>query len=165
MRSRRAQARDVLALDQHRAVGGAELPGHQVEIGRLAGAVRPDDGGELARKESAGDVVDRDMAAEADGQPRVSSDGIIRAVPRSETSFTALILRRPLSKTKGLEGWSSPHRPQGLLARPSRRRALRGSSGRGRKASSLVADRDIHILDFELAGEFGDAPRRPSDRP
>ena len=38
---RRAQARDVLAIDHHRAVGSAELAGHQVEIGRLASPFGP----------------------------------------------------------------------------------------------------------------------------
>ena len=65
---RRAQAGHVLPVDQDRAVGGAQLARDQVEVGRLAGAVRPDDGGELAGPEGAGDVIDRDMAAEADGQ-------------------------------------------------------------------------------------------------
>src|SRR6185437_17054428 len=60
---RGAQAGDILARDQHRPAGSCELARDQVEVGGLAGAVRPDDGGELARKESARDAVDRDMAA------------------------------------------------------------------------------------------------------
>ena len=63
-----AQTRDVLALDHDRTLGGAQLARYQVEIGRLARAVRPDDGGELAGPEGAVDMVDRDMAAEPDGQ-------------------------------------------------------------------------------------------------
>src|ERR1700722_587791 len=65
----RAQAGDVLALEEERPIRGGKLPRHQVEIGGLAGAVRPHNGGKLARKESAGDVIDRHMAAEADGKP------------------------------------------------------------------------------------------------
>src|SRR6185312_16981402 len=58
---RGAQAGDVLAANQDGALRGGQLARHQVEIGGLAGAVLPDDGGELARKESARDAVDRDM--------------------------------------------------------------------------------------------------------
>ena len=95
------------AVDQHRAVGGAELAGHQIEVGRLARAVRPDDGGQLAGPERAGHVIDRDMTAEADGQ----------------------------------------------------------AAGFQRRASSLVADRDVHVLDLDLARRAPESPRRRWDRP
>jgi hypothetical protein len=66
---RHRQPRDVLAVQEDRAFGRRELPGHQVEIGGLAGAVRPDDGGQFvpARKAQL-TRVDRHVPAEADGQ-------------------------------------------------------------------------------------------------
>src|SRR5271166_3820799 len=65
---RRAEAGRFASVDQDSAVGRAQLPRDQVEIGRLARAVRPDDGGELAGAERARDVIDCDMSAEADGE-------------------------------------------------------------------------------------------------
>ncbi|MGY2931557.1 hypothetical protein ACVWZ6_001159 [Bradyrhizobium sp. GM6.1] len=59
---------DVGAVEQNAAARCAELAGDQVEISGLAGAVRADDRGEFARAEAASDAVDRDMAAEADGE-------------------------------------------------------------------------------------------------
>ena len=43
---------DVLAVDEHRAGAGAQLAGDQVEVGRLAGAVRADDRRERAGREA-----------------------------------------------------------------------------------------------------------------
>jgi hypothetical protein len=58
----------VLAKQFHRATGRGQLAGNQVEVSSLARAVGADDGGECARTERAGHPVDRDVAAEADGQ-------------------------------------------------------------------------------------------------
>src|SRR6267142_2052543 len=66
--ARRPHARDVFAEEQHLAAGRGELAGDQVEVGGLAGAVRPDDRGERAGPELAGHRIDGDMAAEADRQ-------------------------------------------------------------------------------------------------
>jgi hypothetical protein len=59
---------DVGAIQLHRALARAELPGDEIEVGRLARAVRPDDRRQRARLECAADVVDGDVAAEADRQ-------------------------------------------------------------------------------------------------
>src|SRR5262249_1991700 len=64
----RCEARDVVAVEQHVAGARGELTGDQVEIGGLAGTVRPDDRGELAGPEQAADGIDGDMTAEADGE-------------------------------------------------------------------------------------------------
>src|SRR6185437_10595393 len=65
---RRRQARYVAAVEQYRARAGAQLARDQVEIGGLAGAVRPDDRGEGAAVEGATDAVNRDMSPKPDGQ-------------------------------------------------------------------------------------------------
>src|ERR1700738_3867706 len=65
---RRGKRGDVTAIEQDVAFARAQLSGDQVEIGGFAGAVGPDNGGQLARPKNAADAVDRDMAAEADGQ-------------------------------------------------------------------------------------------------
>ena len=65
---RRRLARQVAPAQRHRSRRRLELPGDQVEVGGLAGAVRSDDGGQRARLERAGHAVDRDVAAETDGQ-------------------------------------------------------------------------------------------------
>ena len=65
---RRAQARDVGAVEDDRAAARAQLAGDEIEIGRLAGAVGPNDRREFTRTESARNAVDGDMAAEADGE-------------------------------------------------------------------------------------------------
>ena len=50
----------------HAARAGLDLPGDQIEVGRLAGAVGADDGGERARRKRAGDSTHRHVPAEAD---------------------------------------------------------------------------------------------------
>jgi hypothetical protein len=62
------ELRDVGAVEQDAAAGGAQLSGDQIEIGGLAGPVGADDGGQLTRPKRATDAVDRDVAAEANGQ-------------------------------------------------------------------------------------------------
>ena len=95
---RGAEPRHVLPLDQDRAVRGGELPRHEVEVGRLAGAVGPDDGGELAGPEGAGDVVDRNVAAEADGQvPRLERRG--HRLLRIGMSMSSILSSRVSSST------------------------------------------------------------------
>ena len=47
--ARRRQRGDVLAVQQHAALAGGQLARDQVEVGRLARAVGPDDGGQRAR--------------------------------------------------------------------------------------------------------------------
>src|SRR5947208_8715 len=65
---RSRQARQVLAVEQNLAGAGAQLPRDQIEVSGLAGAVRSDDGGELARTKRACHRVHGDMSAEADRQ-------------------------------------------------------------------------------------------------
>jgi len=65
---RRGKLRDIGAVEQDTAAGGAQLSGDQIEIGGLAGAVGTDDRGQLTRPKGATDVVDRNMSAEANGQ-------------------------------------------------------------------------------------------------
>jgi hypothetical protein len=60
--------RQVAPIERHRARARPELPRDQVEVGRLARPVRPDDGRQRARREGAADAVDGHVAAEADGQ-------------------------------------------------------------------------------------------------
>ena len=74
---RRAERGDVDAVDEDFAAGRAQLARHQVEIGRLAGAVGADDRRQLARPERAAHRVDRDMPAEADGEVPVSREGVM----------------------------------------------------------------------------------------
>src|SRR5207248_5593791 len=59
---------EVASIERDGARAGFQLAGDQVEVGGLARAVRPHDGGQRPRLEAAGDGVDRDVAAEADGQ-------------------------------------------------------------------------------------------------
>ncbi len=68
MRSGARKPGDVGAVEVDAAVGGAQLSGDQIEIGGLAGAVGADDGRQLARPKRAADTVDRDVAAEANGE-------------------------------------------------------------------------------------------------
>jgi hypothetical protein len=65
---RRGKSGDIGAVEQDAAAGRTELPGDQVEVGGLAGAVGADNGGQLTGTEAAADRVDRDVAAEANGQ-------------------------------------------------------------------------------------------------
>ena len=65
---RRAKAGNVLAVHQHAPGRGLQLARHQVEIGGLAGAVRPHDHGECAGIKIGRHGVHRDVAAEADAQ-------------------------------------------------------------------------------------------------
>jgi hypothetical protein len=74
----------VLALEDA-ALGRFQLARDEVEPGRLAGAVRADDDGQLARHEGAGDVVDRRVPAEADGQVLgADGGGFMSALPESD---------------------------------------------------------------------------------
>src|SRR6185295_7067170 len=65
---RGGEARDVFAEEGDAAGRRRQLPGDEVEVGGLAGAVRPDDRGQRARLESTADAIHRDVTAEADGQ-------------------------------------------------------------------------------------------------
>ena len=55
-----SRRRDVGVADEDGAAGGVVEPGEAVHQGRLAGAGRPHDGGELAAREVDGDGVERD---------------------------------------------------------------------------------------------------------
>jgi len=66
--ARGGEAGDVLAVQLHGARGRGQLPRDQVEIGRLARAVRPHDRGERARPEGTRHAIDGRMAAEPDGE-------------------------------------------------------------------------------------------------
>jgi hypothetical protein len=59
---------DVMSVQLHGARGRRQLAGDQVEIGRLARAVRPHDRGECAGLERARHAIDGRMAAEPDGE-------------------------------------------------------------------------------------------------
>src|SRR6185369_5351399 len=63
---RNAFGRDVGAVEPDRAGARAQLPRDQVEVRRLAGAVRADDRGQRPGSEPARDTVDGDVAAEPD---------------------------------------------------------------------------------------------------
>ena len=62
--ARRQQMRDVLAVENDAARCRREEAGDQIEEGRLAGAVRADDGAQLAGLDRHRDIVDGDQAAE-----------------------------------------------------------------------------------------------------
>ena len=64
----RREPRDVLPVEQDLTRARGKLPGDQVEIGGLAGAVRPDDRGQLAGPERATHRIDGHVAAEANGE-------------------------------------------------------------------------------------------------
>jgi hypothetical protein len=64
----RAPPGDVPALEEDTAFARAILPAQQVEEGRLARPVGPDDGLQGERGDVQADVIDRDVAAEADGE-------------------------------------------------------------------------------------------------
>jgi hypothetical protein len=86
------EAGDVLPVQMHRARRRRKLTGHQVEIGRLAGAVRADDGGERSRLKRAADAVDGHMAAEANGQvARLKNRSGHLRPPRDAAYFGAVI--------------------------------------------------------------------------
>ena len=78
---RRAQAGDVHAVEQHVAGAGRQLAGDEIEIGGLAGAVGPDDGGERAGLERGAHGVDGDVAAEADGEAARFQNRVRHAPP------------------------------------------------------------------------------------
>ena len=65
---RGAQPCDVFTLQPYRPRRRAQLARQQVEVGRLAGAVRPDDGRQRARTELGRHIVDRRVAAETNAQ-------------------------------------------------------------------------------------------------
>ena len=60
------QAGHVLAGDAHRAAGGLQAAGQDVEAGRLAGAVRAHDAVQFAGLDRKRDVLEHDAVAEAD---------------------------------------------------------------------------------------------------
>src|SRR3970282_1959287 len=72
---RRREAGDVFAVERDAPARRLQLARDQVEVRRLAGAVRPDDGGEGARREGAGNRVARPGPAEADRQAVRLEDG------------------------------------------------------------------------------------------
>src|ERR1700722_11757805 len=78
-----AEPRDVLAEQAHAAGCRAQLSRDQIEVGRLAGAVRPDDRGQRALVKRAGHGIDRDLPAEIDGQiaGRQSRDVVVHSTP------------------------------------------------------------------------------------
>jgi hypothetical protein len=61
----RRQRGDIAALEHDRSLGRPEKPADQVEEGGLAGAVRADDGTQLALAHRQRNVTYRDQAAEA----------------------------------------------------------------------------------------------------
>src|SRR5438874_4127229 len=89
-----AHARDVLAEELHRAAGRRELPRDQVEVGRLAGAVRADDRRERAGPKFARHAVHRDMPAEADRQAARLQYGIYFFTRTGTFISSGLISRR-----------------------------------------------------------------------
>src|ERR687897_226922 len=63
----RTAAGDVVAVEVHAALLRAVDAGHQVEQGRLAGAIGADDGEQLPRLDGEGHTIDRDHAGETQG--------------------------------------------------------------------------------------------------
>jgi hypothetical protein len=94
---RRRHGGDVLASQQHAALAGLQLPGDEVEIGRLARAVGPDDGSERAGQERARNVVDGHVAAEADGEVAGFEHGRAGAGAGGARSAPRLRLIAPIS--------------------------------------------------------------------
>ena len=111
---RRGQARDVAAVEQDLAGARGELSGDQVEVGRLAGAVRPDDRGQFAGAEGAAHRIDGDMAAEADGEIAGFEGGHRGAA----YSVRSLPLKGGGSAAKAV-GWGSAARSRRPPPRPS----------------------------------------------
>src|SRR4029453_5751582 len=70
---------DRLLLEGDLAGGRREIARHQVEQGRLAGAVGADDAGDRARLDGEGDVGDGEQAAEALAQRLDTQDGRVHS--------------------------------------------------------------------------------------
>ena len=64
----RREPRDVPPVEQDLTRACGKLPGDQVEVGGLAGTVRPDDRGQFAGPEGATHRIDGHVAAEANGE-------------------------------------------------------------------------------------------------
>src|ERR1700724_642553 len=64
----RLEAGDVAALEEHAATVRGQQAGYQIEEGRLAGAVRPDDGMQAPAGEVEAQIVDGGQPAEPLGQ-------------------------------------------------------------------------------------------------
>ena len=77
------EPRDVLARQQDSAGGGRQHAGQQVDEGRLAGAVRPDQRLARAALEAEGDVVGGDDAAEALAEAQGFERGAHRRTTRA----------------------------------------------------------------------------------
>ena len=113
----RLEPENIAAIEGRASAVGAQLAGYQIEQRRLAGAVRPDDGIELAACEIDRDVVDRNEAAEALGHA-----GQERALFRSPASALlgdrlCLGASRRLGPTAEIASWSrsfqAPAMPRG----------------------------------------------------
>jgi hypothetical protein len=89
---RRAEPGDVSAEQADAAVRRLQLPGDQIEVGRLAGAVGTDDRGERALTKSAGHCIDGDLPAEADGQIAGGQGGdiVVHSATLSTSPMTPL---------------------------------------------------------------------------
>jgi hypothetical protein len=80
------KAGDVAAAQQDPAAGRRHLAGEEVDERRLAGAVRPDDGVDLARLECERDVVDRGEALEALRERLGDEDRLSHGGPRARAA-------------------------------------------------------------------------------
>src|SRR4029079_19377031 len=92
----RRQPRDVAALEQDGAGVGAQMAGDQVEQRGLAGAVGPDDGGDLALGHAHAGVVDGQEAVEGFAQ---AADLEHQAARRSRRAALPRAPARPPGKT------------------------------------------------------------------
>src|SRR5262249_46804780 len=70
----RLEAADLAPVEEDSSRVGGEQAGDQIEQGRLAGAVRADDGMQPSARERIAQVVDRGEAAETLGQPLNAQD-------------------------------------------------------------------------------------------
>src|SRR5207249_9005055 len=131
------------------AGGGTQLSGDQVEIGGLAGAVRADDRRQFAGPKAAADSVDRDVAAEADGQIAGFERDGHRA---SYAAERALFLHLSPPAWRGRIASLDAIRVRGTfraLDRPNLRKqpltlpSPREERGEGEESSTLVADRNV----------------------
>src|SRR5262249_41620753 len=132
-----------------------ELARDQVEVGGLAGPVRSDDGRQRTPLERAADSVDGDVAAEADGQVARLECGVRHhcepppVIPEAEPQAR-------LYGTSSNESNLASRGPGSERCSPAARIAPSGMTGWW--TSLLVQDRDLHVLDAELAHQLGDAP-------
>ena len=130
-----AEPRDVGAVEQHAARAGRQLARDQVEVGGLAGAVGADDRRQRAGVEGRADVIDRDVAAEADGEVARLQDGIGPCRPPAVIPAGA--------RQRGRAGTQSDLRVDARWPWvPDTRCASSGMTAR----LLLVADRQRHVL-------------------